>query len=100
MWPKDEAERRTLLYDVGCSAEDLTRVWTVEMMAPGDHLIFAATGISDSPMLPGISYRNAHCVTHSILMRARNRTVRHIETYHRLGVKTLRMQSTGEEVPL
>ena len=69
MWPKDQAERQRLLAEEGCSEDDLSRVWTVDDMAPGDNLIFAATGISDSPMLTGIHYRGNHCVTHSILMR-------------------------------
>ncbi len=85
MWPKDAAERRTLLYDGRVSEEQLQIVWTVDMMAPGNQLIFAATGISDSPMLAGIQYRRQHCITHSILMRARNRTVRKIEAYHDLA---------------
>ena len=50
MWPKDDKEREHLLGGGLCIEADLKRVWTVEMMAPGDHVIFAATGISDSPM--------------------------------------------------
>jgi fructose-1,6-bisphosphatase II len=69
-------------------------------MAQGDHIIFAATGISDSPMLRGIRYRNHHCVTESILMRARNRTVRRIEAYHDMQRKTIRLASSGQEVKL
>jgi fructose-1,6-bisphosphatase II len=98
--PKDEAERQHLVQNEGCTEAELQKVWTVEMMAPGNHLIFAATGISDSPMLQGIQYRGRHCVTHSILMRARNRTVRHIEAYHDLSRKTIRMHSTGVEMSL
>jgi fructose-1,6-bisphosphatase II len=100
MWPKDAAERRNLLADGLCTKEDLHRVWTVDMMAPGEHLIFAATGISDSPMLQGIRYRHDHCVTHSALMRARHRTVREITAYHDLRRKTIRFQSTGREASL
>ena len=100
MWPKDDAERQHLLTSENCTDDDLRKVWTVEMMAPGEHLIFAATGISDSPMLPGIAYRDHHCVTHSILMRARNRTVRRIQAHHDLARKTIRMHSTGKEMPL
>lgn len=85
MHPRDVAEREKLLREQRCTEGDLQRVWSVEMMAPGEHLIFAATGISDSPMLEGIRYRGRHCVTHSILMRARNRTVRHIQAYHDLA---------------
>jgi fructose-1,6-bisphosphatase II len=100
MWPKDAAERRNLLYDRSCTEEDLCKVWTVEMMTPGNHLIFAATGISDSPMLAGIQYKREHCVTHSVLMRARNRTVREIKAYHDLARKTIRLHSIGQEMLL
>jgi fructose-1,6-bisphosphatase II len=100
MWPKDDAERKWLLEAEHCTEQDFRKAWTVEMMAPGNHLIFAATGISDSPMLPGIQYRGKHCVTHSVLMRARNRTVRRIQAYHDLDRKTIRMHSTGQEMPL
>jgi fructose-1,6-bisphosphatase II len=100
MWPKDDAEREHLLKEEHCTEQDFRKVWTVEMMVPGNHLIFAATGISDSPMLPGIQYRGQHCVTHSVLMRARNRTVRRIQAYHDLGRKTIRMHSTGQEMGL
>ena len=49
---------------------------------------------------PGIAYRDQHCITHSVLMRARNRTVRRIQAYHDLARKTIRMHSTGQEMPL
>lgn len=99
MWPRDDAERAELRA-VDVTDDDFRKVWNVEMMAPGNHLIFAATGISDSPMLPGIKYSNRHCVTHSILMRARNRTVRRIDAHHDLQCKTIRLHSTGQEVSL
>ncbi len=100
MCSRDEEEREKLLHTSACSEEDLQKVWSVEQMAPGNHIIFAATGISDSPMLPGIQYRGRHCITHSILMRFRNRTVRHIRAYHDLESKTIRLHSTGEEISL
>lgn len=100
MWPRDEEERTRLLESGECTEDDLRRVWPVETMVPGSHVIFAATGISDSPMLPGIRYGTRHCITHSILMRARNRTVRRIQAFHDLRSKTIRRHSTGEEIPL
>jgi fructose-1,6-bisphosphatase/sedoheptulose 1,7-bisphosphatase-like protein len=42
------------------------------------NILFAATGISDSAMLPGIRHEEAHAITHSILMRAKHQTVRYI----------------------
>jgi fructose-1,6-bisphosphatase II len=100
IWAKDAADARRLRYENGCSDDDMAKSWTVEMMAPGDHVIFAATGISDSPMLRGIQYRGQHCVTHSVLMRARNRTVREITAYHDLTRKTIRMSTSGLEMSL
>ena len=100
MWPKNDDERDRLLRDEGCTEADLKRIWTVDEMAKGDHIIFAATGISDSPMLRGIRYQGQHCVTESILMRYRNRTMRRIEAYHDIGCKKVRLASSGEEVRL
>ena len=86
--------------DESCSEADLNRIWTVDEMAQGDHIIFAATGISDSPMLHGIRDKVQHCVTESILIRSRNRTVRRVEAYHDIGRKTIRLGASGAEVKL
>lgn len=98
MWARDDQEH-CQLRGAGTSETELAKIWTVAEMAKGDHLIFAATGISDSPMLRGIRYQDQHCITESILMRARNRTVRRIEAYHDIDRKTLRLAS-GREVQL
>jgi len=100
IWPKNEEERVQLLTEDNCSEEDLQKIWAVDEMAQGDHIVFAATGISDSPMLRGIRYRDQHCITQSVLMRARNRTVRLIEAHHDLERKTIRIESTSKETNL
>jgi fructose-1,6-bisphosphatase II len=100
MWPKNDEERAYLLTQEGCTEADLSKVWRVDEMARGDHIIFAATGISDSPMLRGIRYKDRHCITESILMRYRNRTVRRIEAWHDIRRKTLRLGASREEVRL
>ncbi len=97
MWPKSADERFHLIDREGCTEDDLARIWTVDDMAQGEHIIFAATGISDSPMLAGIRYQDHHCVTESILMRARNRTVRRISAYHDIRRKTIRLASAGND---
>lgn len=100
MWPKNDEERAQLLSLEGCTEADLGKIWKVDEMAQGDHIIFAATGISDSPMLRGVRYQDQHCITDSILVRSRNRTVRRIEAYHDIGRKTIRLGMKGEEVRL
>jgi fructose-1,6-bisphosphatase II len=62
--------------------------------------MFCATGISDSPLLPGVRFIGHTAVTHSILMRANTRTVRHIKAVHDLTKKTIRLRSTRAEQPL
>ena len=99
MWPRDPAERESLLKD-GVTEADLARVYTADDMAKGERVIFAATGISDSALLKGIRYEPGHAHTTSVLMRAQYRTVRYIHTSHDMDLKTIRLRSSGENVTL
>jgi fructose-1,6-bisphosphatase II len=100
MHPKDGEERRRLVDEDGCGPADLSKVWSAADMARGDHIIFVATGISDSPMLRGIRYESHYCVTESMLIRARHRTLRRIVAHHDIDHKTIRLASGVEEVAL
>ena len=95
IWPRDNTERDALLA-LGYSQADLDRRRNGEGRA--HH--FRATGISDSSMLRGIRFGGRHCITESILMRARNHTVRRIEAWNAVERKTIRIGSSGEEVRL
>ena len=61
MHPRDESESRRLRDEEGCADDDLRKVWTADEIAKGDHIVFVATGISDSTLLRGIRYQNHHC---------------------------------------
>ena len=98
VWPKSDEERNWLLSDGGCTEEQLAKLWTVNEMAQGEHIMFAATGISDSPMLRGIRYEAHHCISESLLIRARNRTVRRIVAYHDITRKKIHLASGDERV--
>lgn len=100
MFPKDDQERLRLVEEHGCSRTDFEKIWSVAEMAKGDHIIFVATGISDSPMLRGIRHENHYCVTDSMLIRARHRTLRRIEAHHDIDHKKIRLASSREEVAL
>lgn len=67
--------------------EDLIRVFRADDLVVGDSALFCATGITDSPLLPGIKLIGHQAETHSILMRARSGTVRHIRAVHQLDRK-------------
>jgi fructose-1,6-bisphosphatase II len=95
MWPRDDKERDELL--ANGYKDDLTRVFYADDLANGRNIIFCATGISDSALLPGVKVQGANTITHSILMRAKSKTVRRIRASHDLQNKTIRLRSTNRE---
>jgi fructose-1,6-bisphosphatase II len=98
MWPRDEAERKKL--EKEGVKEELNQVYYAEDLAQGSGIIFCATGISDSPLLPGVRFIGHTATTHSIVMRAKTRTVRYIKSVHDLTTKTIRLRSTRAEQEL
>ncbi|HKB39561.1 MAG TPA: fructose-bisphosphatase class II, partial [Gemmataceae bacterium] len=90
-WPRDDEERARLRAEWG--EAELTRVFRVDDLVQGESALFCATGISDSSLLPGVKVTGQKAVTHSILMRARSRTIRYIRAVHDLGHKTIHLRS-------
>ena len=95
MWPRDDKERQKLI-DAGCE-KDLDRVYVADDLANGKNIIFCATGISDSALLRGVRGKGSTAITHSILMRAKSKTVRFIRAAHNLQNKTIRLRSDNRE---
>jgi fructose-1,6-bisphosphatase II len=95
MWPRDDAERAALLTEI--SEEELTRVYRCDDLVRGNSAMFCATGISDSPLLPGVKLTGKKAITTSILMRARSRTVRYIRAVHDLEHKTIHLRSARSD---
>jgi fructose-1,6-bisphosphatase II len=90
-WPRDDAERNRLRGEV--SDAELSRVFGVDDLVQGESAMFCATGISDSSLLPGVKLTGTKATTHSILMRARSRTIRYIQAVHDLRHKTIHLRS-------
>ena len=63
----------------------------------GENIVFAATGISHSPLLKGVKVEGQIATTHSVVMRARSGTVRFITAHHNLERKTIHLRSTQIE---
>src|SRR6266513_509710 len=96
MWPRDDKERKKLIDDG--YKKDLDRLYSADDLAHGKNIIFCATGISDSALLRGVKTKGAAtAVTHSVLMRAKSRTVRFIRAEHNLQSKTIRLRSDNRE---
>jgi fructose-1,6-bisphosphatase II / sedoheptulose-1,7-bisphosphatase len=66
---------------------DLTRKYSMLDLARGD-VMFAATGVTDGPMLKGVRRSTTTATTHSMVMRSKTGTVRIIEAHHNWDIKT------------
>ena len=69
----------TLARTSGITALD--RKYVIADMVRGD-VTFAATGVTSGAMLSGVGLANGSPVTHSMVMRSKNGTLRYIEAHH------------------
>ena len=67
--------------------QDLDRKYNILDMASGD-VMFAATGVTDGPMLKGVRRFAGGGTTHSVVMRSKTGTVRRVEAEHNFRRKT------------
>jgi fructose-1,6-bisphosphatase II len=91
MWFHEDKHRAEIARQV--PPEDLERVYRINDLVVGESALFCATGISDSALLPGIHITGHRAETHSILMRARSKTVRRIHAVHHLDHKSIPLRS-------
>ena len=61
---------------------DLKRIYGTDDLAKPGNVMFAATGVTDGAMLPGVRRYAGGARTHSIVMRSKTGTVRKIEATH------------------
>ena len=66
---------------------DLNKKYGLTDLAKGD-VMFAATGVTDGPMLRGVRRFAGGAFTHSVIMRSKTGTIRRIEATHNFGKKT------------
>jgi fructose-1,6-bisphosphatase II len=70
--------------------DDPYKVLTMEDMVGNEDVIFAATGVTPGEFLGGVRYLpDDRAETHSIVMRAKTRTIRFIRALHYLPNKAL-----------
>jgi fructose-1,6-bisphosphatase II len=61
---------------------DLDKVITMDDLVSSNDVFFAATGITDGELLPGVRYTGQAAETHSLVIRGRTGTVRWIKAKH------------------
>ena len=67
---------------------DLDRFYSLDDLAQGD-IVFSATGVTDGTMLKGVKITKNYAETHSIVMRSKTGTIRHINGEHNFLTKKL-----------
>lgn len=83
--PQNDAERERCR-KMGLA--DPQQLLTLNDLVGGDDAIFAATGVSDGELLQGVRYLGENqAETHSIVMRAKTKTIRFIRALHDLEHK-------------
>jgi fructose-1,6-bisphosphatase II len=80
---KEEEARATRM-----GVKDLHKIYKAEELASGD-VMFAATGVTTGDFLKGVRFFAHGCETHSIIMRSKTGTVRHITATHRFDKKPM-----------
>ena len=84
IFPMSEQERNRC-HEMGLSDADINKKLTLEDLAKGDDLFFAATGITEGNLLKGvINIGDNKAKTESIIMRSKTGTIRFINAIHNL----------------
>ncbi|MBT8190650.1 MAG: class II fructose-bisphosphatase [Bacteroidia bacterium] len=65
---------------------DINRVYTMEELAKGD-VMFVSTGVTDGSLLKGVQFKPWGAITHSLVMRSKSGTIRHIQADHHFDRK-------------
>ncbi|HVJ04851.1 MAG TPA: class II fructose-bisphosphatase [Candidatus Saccharimonadales bacterium] len=73
-------EQRERMTQYGIS--DVHKTYTAEELAPGENIIFAATGVTDGPLMQGVRFFGEGVRTSSVVMKMASRKVRFVEGIH------------------
>jgi fructose-1,6-bisphosphatase II len=61
---------------------DENHVFSTDELAPGEKLVFAATGVTDGDLLHGVRFFAGGARTHSLVMAYQSKQVRFVDTVH------------------
>jgi fructose-1,6-bisphosphatase II len=78
-WRSDEERARAGRMGIDPSEE---RVYTTTDLAPGENLVFSATGVTDGDLLKGVHFFGGGARTHSLVMAYQSKQVRFVDTVH------------------
>jgi fructose-1,6-bisphosphatase II len=79
-WRSDEERERARR--MGVDVDDTERVYFTNDLAPGDNVVFCATGVTDGELLRGVRFFGGGARTHSVVMSYSRGMVRFLDTVH------------------
>jgi fructose-1,6-bisphosphatase class II len=62
---------------------DSQKVFSTEELAPGEDIIFSATGVTDGELLKGVRFWGGGCRTTTLFMSLRRKIIRFVDTIYR-----------------
>jgi fructose-1,6-bisphosphatase class II len=62
--------------------KDKKKIYTAKDLAPGSHIIFAATGVTEGALMQGVRFFGEGTRTSSIVMTRKSRKVRFVDSIH------------------
>ena len=68
--------------------EDLERLYTREDLAPGNEILFCATGVTDGRLLRGVRFFGGGHRSSTLFMSLQHRIIRFIDSIRREDVET------------
>lgn len=84
MKPATEEQKRRCI-EMGA---DLEKIYSIDDMAKGEQMVFAATGVSYGELLDGVKYmEDNRASTNTLVLRSETGTLRFIESLHQLDKK-------------
>ena len=84
IYPLSEQEIKRC-HEMGFSDEDIEKILSIDDLAKGEDLFFAATGITQGDLLKGVvTIGNNKATTQSVVMRGKTGTIRFVDAIHNL----------------
>ncbi len=80
LWPRNYEEKKAA-QELGY---DFDRVLTTNDLVSSNNCFFAATGVTDGELMPGVRFSSTGAYTHSLVMRSKSGTVRKVDAHHKL----------------
>ncbi|MCX8030712.1 MAG: class II fructose-bisphosphatase [Thermodesulfovibrionales bacterium] len=78
-WRNEDEKKRAKEMGMDLSED---KVYTTEDLAPGENIIFIATGVTKGDILNGVSFFGGGARTHSLILSSKTKQIRFVDTVH------------------